>query len=352
MSARPDRAGQARSASVAAAVADPAWLAHRYDPEQDAVHLLRVPREVRARATFLIDAHLPAGLEPRVVHRTEALASAPRPSPVHFILHSAFCCSTLLARAFDRPGWSSSLSEPVILNDITGWKRGGGRGPDMAEVLDGALTLLARPFGEGETMLIKPSNAVHVLAPAMLALRPDARAVLLSAPLPAFLGSVARKGLDGRLWVRTLLAGLLDDGLVQLGMTARDHLGQTDLQVAAVGWLAQRALFARLVERYGPDRVRTLDSEMLLADPAGAMERLAALFGMPGDANEHDGTVASPAFARHSKSGAPFSAADRREEQRAAAEAYADEIGKVVRWAEAVAERMGVPMAPSAPLIR
>ena len=337
--------------SIEAAVADAAWLAHRYDPGFDAVHLLPVPRETHRRVTFLTDDYLPAGPQPLVFRRSDAIAARPATAPIHFVFHSAYCCSTLVARAFDLPGWAMGLKEPMILNDLVGWRRRGGEGPDMAAVLDSVLTLLARPFSPGEAVVVKPSNIVNGFAPAMLALRPEARALLLYAPLRTYLASIAKKGMDGRLWVRTLLLGLLDDKLVDLGFSPRDHLGHSDLQVAAVGWLAQQQLFARLVDRFGRDRVRTLDSETLTADPAAAMAALAGLFGLPLGAQDLAEIVAGPAFTSHSKTGAAFAAGDRAQEHRRAADIHADEIHKVAVWAEAVAAAAGVPLHAPAPLI-
>lgn len=330
---------------------DANWLAHRYDPGQDAVHFLPVPRAVHRASTFITDEYLPAGLSPLIVHRADAMAVAPPAAPLHFVFHSAFCCSTLLARAFDRPGWAMGLKEPVILNDLIGWRRRGERGPDMATVLDDVLTLLARPFQPGEAVVVKPSNAINALAPAILALRPQSRALLLHAPLRTYLASVAKKGIDGRLWVRMLLLGLLDDTLIDLGFSSRDYLGLTDLQVAAIGWLAQQVFFAKLVERFGADRVRTLDSETLTADPAGTMRRLAALFELPLGADALDEIVAGPAFTRHSKLDAAFGAGDRAQEDRNAQGMHADEIGKVVKWIEVVADTMKVTSAPPATLM-
>ncbi len=283
--------------------------------------------------------------------RADAMAGARPPAPIHFIFHSAFCCSTVLARAFDRPGWAMGLKEPIILNDIVGWRRRGDRGPDMAGVLDNVLSLLARPFAPGEAVVVKPTNIANGLAAAMLALRPQAHAVLLHAPLRTYLASIARKGIDGRLWVRNLLLGLLDDKLVDLGFTPRDFIGQTDLQVAAVGWLAQHALFEGLIDRFGTARVRTLDSETLMRDPATAMTRLAALFGLPLEAGALREIVEGPAFTSHSKTGDAFDAADRAREERTAVDAHADEIEKVAYWAEKVAQAAGVAMRPPAPLI-
>jgi len=337
--------------SVAAAVADPEWIAHRYDPEFDAVHLLHVPRDTQRDAIFLTDEYLPKGLEPLVVRRAEAGGLAPPPAPLHFIFHSAYCCSTLVARAFDRPGWAMGLKEPLILNDIVGWRRRGGQGADMASVLDDTLTLLARPYGPGEAVVVKPSNVANILAAPILTLRPDARALLLRAPLRTYLASIAKKEMDGRLWVRNLLLGLLDDNAVDLGFTGRDHLAHTDLQVAAVGWLAQQAIFQMLAERFGPGRVRTLDSETLTRDPATVMGALAAFFGLPLDAASLVDMISGPAFTRHSKFGSDFASADRAEEHRIANQTHADEIEKVAIWAEIVARGAGIELNPPAPLM-
>lgn len=329
----------------------PDWLAHRFDPGGDQIHYVHAPRATLRQATFLTDEYLPSAGAPRPIQRSVALAAATQPAPVHFVFHSAYCCSTLVARAFDVDGLAVALKEPVILNDISGWRRRGAEPPRVAAALDHALTLLARPFAAGETMLIKPSNVVNALAPAMIAMRPAAHVLLLHAPLETYLASIAAKGMWGRLWVRELLAKLLRDGIVELGFENEDYLRHTDLQAAAVGWLAQHRLFARLVERFGAGRVRTLDSEMLLGAPDAAVTELSRLFGYALDAEAVAGVAAGPAFTRHSKSGGAFDQAARGEGHDAARAAHADEITKVVAWAEAVAERSGIPMHLPAPLL-
>lgn len=187
-------------------------------------------------------------------------------------------------------------------------------------------------------MIIKPSNLINGLAPAMLSMRPASRALLLYAPLRTYLGSIAKKGMTGRLWARDLLVKQLREGLHPFGYQGEDYLGQTDLQVAALGWLAQHILFARMVEQFGPGRVATLDSEALMADPARSMAALSGFFGVPLDVAA---SVAGPAFTTHSKFGNDFDAAARDAEVRAAADAHADEIEKVAVWAEAVAQSAG-----------
>jgi hypothetical protein len=320
---------------------DGEWLAHRYDAESDSFHLRHLTRGGHDAATFITDEYLGEDKSPLVVARRNAMAHIRTDHPLHFILHSAFCASTMLARGFNLPGVSMGLKEPVILNDITGWRRRGAAPAAVAERLDHALHMLARPFADDRAVIAKPSNVFNALAPLALTMRPTSKAILLYAPLPVFLLSVARKGLWCRLWCRELLEGLLTDNIVDLGFEPRDYFRQSDLQVAAVGWLAQHRLFAQVFERFGPDRIATLDSESLTANPAAVLVAAAAFFGL--DLSGHD-IAEHPAFSTHSKFGTEFATADRAAEYAEAQRAYGEEIDQVSIWAEAVAQSAGVAL--------
>jgi len=326
------------------------WLAHRYDPGHDAFHLRPVPRARHASVPFLTDEHL-GEEKPLVVRRADAIAQAPPAAPIHFLFHSAYCCSTLLAAAFDIPGIAIGLKEPVLLNDLVGWRHRGGGGPQVARVLDEGLRLLARPFHPGEAVIVKPSNIVNPLIPAMMAMRPTARALLLYAPLDAYLISIARKGMWGRLWVRDLFAKLLREGmLAPLGIAPDAYLGLTDIQVAAAGWLAQQLQFQQLVARLGV-RVATLDSETLVARAADTMAALAALFTLDLDDTAIAAIVDGPIFARDAKSGGDFVQGQRAAEARKGLELHGDEVEKVAQWARVLADNAGIALTLPAPLL-
>jgi hypothetical protein len=327
--------------SVTAVVRDPEWLAHRYDPGHDAFHFRRVSRAARAAIPFLTDLHLGAETAPAILRRSDCRDAARGASaPVHFLFHSAYCASTMLAQAIDQPGIATSLSEPMLLNDMVGWRRGGAAGGGDGQVMDDALAMLGRGFDAGEAVVIKPSNIFNPLARGALMLRPDARAILLHAPLRAFLLSVARKGMWCRLWCRELLEGYLADAFVQLGFEASDYFRQSDLQVAAVGWLAQQQAFAALLD-WAPGRTASLDSEALTRDPVAAV---GAAMGHLGLVSDRDTIAAHPALGRNSKSGAPFAAGDRQRDLDAADAAYGEEIDQVVGWAEVVARQANIPL--------
>ena len=337
------------ASSPASLTLGPEWLAHRYDEAHDAVQFVQAERALRRSVPFLIDEHLPNAKAPLILSRADALAQAAEPAPVHFIFHSAYCCSTLLVRALDVPGRASGLSEPQILNDMVGWRHRGGAPAKVGEVLHNSLALLARPFEPGEACVIKPSNIVNGLAEGMMRLRPNARCLFLHAPLQSFLTSIARKGMWGRLWVRELLSRQLTDGLVQLGFEPKDHLLHTDLQAAAVGWLAQQKLFATLAAQW-PERVRTLDSETLVARPSDSLRASSELFGL-GVSEEEIAASVAEVFSRNAKDGSAFAPSQREADRRAGEALHAEEIGKVTVWAEAVANTANVPMTLPAPLL-
>jgi hypothetical protein len=313
-------------------LSDPEWLAHRYDPAADAVHLKQVPRDVRREKAFLTDEYLGTS-DIRIVERAELAAARPG-GPAHFIFHSAFCCSTLLAAALDVAGVATSFKEPVILNDIVGWLHRGGDRNAIARRLGDALNLLT-PFAPGEAAVIKPSNVVNGLAGPMMQIRPDARAILMFAKLPAYLTSIARKGIWSRVWVRELLIKQMSEGFIPFAFEPEDYLRQTDLQVAAVGWLAQHAMFHNFAARW-PDRVRILDGDDLVAAPLPALQSVAAFLGLELSEAQAEEAV-STVFARDSKDGAAFVSGQRESTADAAYQLHRQEIDHVVHWAAEVA---------------
>ena len=319
------------------------YLAHRYDEVADGFRFVHAPREVHRECTFITDEHLPDVDKYDLISRAELAQMPLQTAPVHFIFHSAYCCSTMMARAFDIPGVSMGLKEPVILNDMIGWRRRGADNRKLAAVLDKSLDLLARPMGDDRAVIIKPSNICTPLAIPALKLRPESKALLLYAPLESFLQSIAKKEMWGRIWVRDVLIGTLKDGYAVGGFSQEELLQLTDLQVAAIGWLSQHAAFAKIIETIGPDRVRTLDSDSFLANQETTLSALNQFFNLGMNGKLIGETLDGPAFNSHSKldqatRGAIFDAQARQEEQSQMAALHGAEIDMVAQWAKAVAD--------------
>lgn len=324
---------------------DAEWLAHRYVESDDAFRFIHLPRAAHGDHAFLIDPLLGERQTAPDVPANRLL-SQPR-GQLHFLFHSAFCGSTLLARALSVPGTAMGLSEPVVLNDMVGFRRRGAAPAAVARATDLALRLLGRPFAPGESIIVKPSNVFNPLAELALAIEGQAKALFLYAPLETFLISVARKGLQCRAWVRELLEGYLRDRYVDLGFAPEDYFRMTDLQVAAVGWLAQHACFTHLAAKL-PGRIASLDADRLNTEPVRTIAAVAAHLGLGLDA---EAVVAGPAFQRNSKTGAAYSPEARSTDYAAARAAYGEEIAMVMTWARAVADNVGLKLDGPAPLL-
>ena len=337
------------SARQAEILSDADYLPHRYDEVADGFRFVHVPRDVHRNCTFITDEHLPDVERYELISRADVAQVPLKTVPVHFIFHSAYCCSTMMARAFDIPGVSMGLKEPVILNDMIGWRRRGADEQRLATVLDKSLDLLARPMGDDRAVIIKPSNICTPLAIPALKLRPESKALLLYAPLESYLQSIVKKEMWGRIWVRDVLIGTLKDGYAVGGFSTEQLMQLTDLQVAAIGWLSQHAAFAKIIETIGPDRVKTLDSDSFLVRQRETVMALNQLFDLGMSDESIVQTLDGPAFKSHSKldqakRGEIFDATARQEEQNHMAELHGAEIDMVAQWAKAVAESQNIKL--------
>jgi hypothetical protein len=315
------------------------------------MRFVHVPRDIQRAITFLADEYLPADAA-RVDVAGSDLAPLMANGTPHFLFHSAFCCSTVLARALDLPGRVFGLKEPVVLNDLASAQLVNTPAPRVRELLDRTLTLLARTVTPGEAVVIKPSNVANSLLEMCLELRPASRAVLMHSPLRSFLRSIARKGLWGRGWARQVYQTLQPLSPLDPGYSAGELFRQTDLQIAALCWLMHRAQFANVLARDRSRRVRTLESTVLLQRPAEALQAIAVLFGIEMTPQEASAIAQGPAFSEHSKSFAAGFDRERRDQEHAITDAaHGAEIDMVVGWAEQVSRHCGVSMTLGAPLL-
>lgn len=322
-----------------ALLADPAWLPHRLLDGGRTVRFVHAPRAAHQAATFLDDDGL-KGAEMRQLPVTAVRGFGEGPEP-GFVFHSAFCCSTLLARALDIPGVSMGFKEPAILNDMAALQRSGHQ---VAALLPPVLALLGRPLAAGEHNVLKPSNVANALIAPLLAAAPGSRAILLYAPLREFLVSVATKGLWGRIWMRRLFAMLRSTPAFEPGFTDADLFTQSDLQIAALAWLQHQKQFARLLPEYG-DRLRTLDSRTLLSQREATLVAVAAHLRLPIAPEAVVERLQPGVFTEHSKRlGERYDPERRQREQHVAEAAHAGEIDMVVTWATAIARQFDVPL--------
>jgi hypothetical protein len=329
----------------ASVVADPQWLPFHYDWQRPALGFASIERARHAELTFLAEEYVKELAPPvRTLSIAEVQGAAASLSGApHYVFHSAFCCSTLLARALDAPGISMALNEPQIVNHLASaalQKRLTG------DVLGLVVRLLGRPFGAGEAVVVKPSNEANLLAQPLLQADPRSKAIFLYAPLPRFLRSVARKGMWGRIWARRLLQTMRVHTGLEFGLGERELFELTDLQAAALAWLSHHAQGAALLAAF-PDRVRTLDSAAFLANRAQTLSALGKHFGLNLDEAAARRIAEGPAFKTHSKEiGRSFDGDA--EPDNAAMPIVDEEIEMVSTWTRAIAQQMDLSIEMSA----
>jgi len=327
----------------------PEWLAFRFEEATNQIRFVEYDRETRASVAFLFDKYLPD--KPyRAEPRERAVQLAPATAPIHFIFHSGFCCSTLLTRCFDQAGVATGFSEPNIFNDIAGWRSRGATPSEVGRLLNDSLSLLARPFHGDQAAIVKPSTIANGLAAAMMKLRPEARAVVMYAPLEDHLTSLAKKGFDGRRWGRELFLSMRRERLLErIQLTDLEFLGLMDLQIGACSWLGQQQIFADLIERY-PGRVRSASSDAFLAQPRETVKDAARLFDLD-ISNQQLDAVETDVLTRNAKDGKSFDRATREADYDSARATYGDEVERIMKWARLVADTAGIPLELPASLI-
>lgn len=313
-------------------LSDPHWLPASYDPQAGRVGFVRLTRERLAEPAFLADAVTSSGEGEASLPLAEVSAAQVPGGPVHFIFHTAFCRSTLLARALEQPGLCAGLSEPGIIARI------GGAQP---AVIDAAVKLLARPWGEGEAVFVKPTNHANALIPALMDAAPDARAVLMTNPLPSFLAAVVRKGMLGRRWARQLYLEIMGYSGMDLGMDGREQFAMTDLMAGGLAWFLNQRYFDALARRYG-DRVRVLDGDAFGADPARTLEAIGTFTGVGIDTQRAAAIAAGPVFARDAKTGEDYAQKSARDAAATQSAVVEDEIAKTAEWIGMIAQQAGL----------
>ena len=319
-------------------LSNPEWLPAHWDGRE--VKFVRVTREQHRKLTFLSDEYLRPLAPASAALNIDALRAAPQAPAPQFIFHSAFAASTLLARALDVPGVAFGLKEPEILNELAEAWRAQKLPKDALQAI---VRLLARPFASGEKVVIKPSNIVNLLAPALLELDPGSNAVFLHAPLQRFLRSIADKGLWGRRWARRLYPVVARDSGLDLGLSAGEQFELTDLQIAGLAWLMQHARGASLIARF-PDRVRALGSETFLARRSATIAAVATHFGVAIDEQRASEIAEGPAFATHSKEIGRIVDPEEPLKPKVPIPVVDAEIAMVAQWTQSVADHAGIPL--------
>lgn len=333
--------------SAEAVASAPEWLPHSFDNDGRRMAAVYVPRQEHAKLAFLHD-EVFRNRYPIAIHDRSAIEAAlgqATTAPLHFIFHTAFCCSTLLVRALDLPGVATGLKEPGLLNELKSrlaLKKSGSEA-----LLDLTLRLLSRPFAGDRAVVVKPSNAVNPIIDAILEHRREAKAVLLYSDVRTFLLAVTNYGMGRRSWVRQIYSDLASWTSLRLDTNAKATFEKTDLQVAALAWVLQMHHFSQIAARFGPERVAPINSAHLLANPREVLASVVQFFDLGLSPSRVGEIVDGPTFATYSKAfDAGYSIEQRQRDQQAAERAHGAEVDEATNWLRTVISQWDVELFP------
>lgn len=304
---------------------NPAWL-----PVQilapGTVRWLRLTESGYRSASFL-DARIQhSGLPQGLCPLSTATAAAGDLAPsAQFIFHIGHVGSTLLSRLAGEHPDVFSVREPTLL-------RAAAQTPvtsDKALTLPQQLALLSRTWRPGQRALIKTTSFVNEIAADLLACAPDSRAILLFTPALTYLRAILA-GPNSRLETRTLAPSRLERVQRRAGgsLPAPHREGEW----VAMSWLCEMSALEEVAARFD-GRVRWMDFEGFLLEPAAQLAAMLASLGLEPDRRIIAQTIAGPLMQRYAKAPEhPYDRSLRREVLAQAARDHAWEIQAGLDW--------------------
>lgn len=304
-----------------------------FDVPRDALLFLRLS-EGDYRASSFLDER--ASVTDRQEHwlsfaQVERAMATQMPARLlHFIFHMGHVGSTLLSRLLDEADGVLSLREPLPLRAIAEAYDTGIQ--DMDRRLEALLRLWERGFSDTRAVVLKATSATERLAPRLLTMRPQARAVLL--------------GVSAESYLTTMFAA--PNSAVDLNANGPERMHRLTTmgiavprpstlgELAAMSWLAERVTQARISSEFG-DRVLCIDFDAMLNALEGTVGSVFAHFQF-GHTAEHVAMIANgPTLSRYSKAQEhEYSPNLRAESMADAKNRFTPEIRAAVQWLNAV----------------
>jgi hypothetical protein len=264
---------------------------------------------------------------------------------VHYILHPAFSCSTLLARYLDLIPLCFVLKEPVLLTLLASKRPAdlltlgdASRHDAMADwlnLLELVLELMKRRYSPSDVVIIKPHDGCNGLGELFLEHDHRSKIVFLSIALRTFLLS-ALKSAERRAWLQARLKRSAKDAAKCEQLAEVDPSNLTDAQAGAYLWMLNGRI-CRHLQMTAPDRVLALSGDIVADSPQAALTSVASFFGLRLDHSQLESILDDPSAWMHSKdSSLPCDPATRRRVLAEAEGSFGAEVQQGIEWAQRV----------------
>ena len=324
--------------------AGPAHFPHSLDLATDRLLLIETTEAELSAASFLDQRLVTPATKGAWAAMTDVVATVDRAArdDAHYIFHIGHVGSTLVSRLLGLLPNILSLREPLVLRglaEVLG-KRKAVDMPWPPEDTDARVAtlrrLLARTFRAEQRTIVKATSFTSEIASELVA--PGARALLLFTSPESYMQTI----LGGEA-SRQELAMLTGPRLLRLA----HHIDRMPYRAwsldegerVGLAWATETLSLGAAADRLPHDAVLWLDFDTFLTDPASALTRIAAHFGIalsPADAAR---IANDPVMQRYSKAPEHGYTADLRRQVKAqAAREHRDALAKGMAWLDSLSQ--------------
>ena len=236
-------------------LATPDFFPTKIDVRRNIIEFALMSRDTFRRSAFLDRRIVRAG-------RTTLMAEIPKlltrqaGQPLQFILHVAFCGSTLLARYLETLPHCLVLKEPGVLGQLSTLKNTIPTPADRqlwAKWFSVTMALLSRGYPEDLAVVIKAGDICNWMGSLFLNYNESTKIVFLFIPLPTFLLQ-ALKADHRRQWIREHMQVLRWSMAKVPFLSEISAADLKDGQCAAAMWLLNAFICHSLLQRPDPHR--------------------------------------------------------------------------------------------------
>jgi hypothetical protein len=260
---------------------------------------------------------------------------------LHFVLHGAFCGSTLMARHLQELPHCFVLKEPGLLAQLARMKKHASDAGTIelrswADWFNVAMALLARAYTSDAAVVVKPNDVCNWMGNLLLDHDPRTKIIFLASPLKMFLLSVLKLD-DRRKWARGRIRQL-NGFLTQVPFLTEISIEDlNDGQCSAALWLLNSFLCSSLLARPDSDRIRPLNGEDLLRRPQENLRDVADFLGLAHDESNRGALTTLRPMSYHAKElHRPYDAVARARDRDTATACFGQEVGEAISWAEQI----------------
>ena len=311
----------------------PEFFPMRIDPQRSTMLFVQMSKESFKDSVFLDSRAVLAGRR-TLLAEIPKLRSRRAQSPLHVILHGAFCGSTLLARYFEQLPRCLVLKEPSILGQLA---MANEAAPALwDEWCDVSLAMLARSFDSDVAVIAKAPDMSNWMGDAILDRSPATKIIFLHSALNTFLLQTL-KDQERRRWLREHVIHL-QDGFSRVPFLCDEAPPDwTDGQCAAAMWLLNSFLCSSLLARPDSDRVLVMNADDLISQPQASFLATARFLGVLNDKKNRRAAQQISPMTNHAKDVTlAYDASTRAADIARAEEAFGNEVQEAISWARQV----------------